>query len=134
MGLASMVAAPQLGKLGDKFGSRYVLLFSVFGACLFSIPQAFVQQLWQLIGLRFCMGVTLGGIMPSINVLIRRYAPDGMESRTFSYSNSALFIGGMIGSAGMGAVSSVFGLPIIFICSALLLFINALWIRRYIHL
>jgi DHA1 family multidrug resistance protein-like MFS transporter len=129
MGVANMIAAPKLGKLGDKFGSQYILIFAVFGAILFIVPQAFVQELWQLIVLRFCTGVCLAGMTPSINVLIRHYAPKGMESRTYSYSNSALFLGGLTGSIGMGAIASQFGLPMIFICSAVLLLLNNFWMK-----
>jgi MFS transporter, DHA1 family, multidrug resistance protein len=129
MGAANMLAAPQLGKLGDRFGSQYVLIGAVAGAALFSIPQAFVTELWQLIVLRFCTGLCLGGMLPSINALIRHYAPSGMESRTYGYSNSALFIGNMAGPVGMGFVASMFGLRTIFILSALLLIMNALWIK-----
>lgn len=69
---------------------------------------------------------------PSIHVLIRRYAPNGMESRTFSYSNCALFLGGMVGSMGMGVVASYFGLPMIFIFSAVLLLINQTVARKIV--
>ncbi len=129
LGVANMTSAPRLGKLGDKFGSQYILICAVFGAILFTVPQAFVQELWQLIVLRFCTGVCLGGMTPSINVLIRHYAPEGMESRTYSYSNSAIFLGGMVGSIGMGAIASQFGLPMIFICSAVLLLLNNFWMK-----
>jgi len=124
-----MITAPQLGKLGDRFGSQYILVYSASGAILFSIPQAFVQELWQFIVLRFCTGVCLGGMTPSINALIRHYAPEGMESRTYSYSNSALFLGGLAGSIGMGAIASQFGLPMIFMCSAVLLLLHNLWVK-----
>ncbi|HTG69213.1 MAG TPA: MFS transporter [Candidatus Udaeobacter sp.] len=129
MGVGNMIAAPQLGKLGDKFGSHLVLISAVSGAILFSIPQAFVTELWQLIVLRLLTGACLGGIMPSINTLIRHFAPEGMESRTYSYVNCAIFFGGMVGATGMGAVSAQFGLPMIFICSAVLLLMNNIWMK-----
>ncbi|ALS22545.1 MFS transporter [Paenibacillus naphthalenovorans] len=91
-----------------------------------------VQELWQLIVLRFCTGVFLGGMTPSIHVLIRRYAPNGMESCTFSYSHCALFLGGMVGSMGMGVVASYFGLPMIFIFSAVFLLINQTVARKIV--
>ncbi|MGB8000433.1 MAG: MFS transporter, partial [Anaerobacillus sp.] len=49
MGVANMMASPKLGKLGDRKGSQHVLYYSLIGAAIFSIPQAFVQDLWQLI-------------------------------------------------------------------------------------
>jgi len=134
MGIANMLAAPPLGKWSDRCGAQYVLVFAVLGAAVFFVPQAFVQHLWQLIALRFCCGLFLGGMTPSLNVLIRRYAPDGMESRTFSYSNSALILGGMVGSVVMGAVASVCGLAAVFLCSAVILAIDVCWMRQTIIL
>ncbi len=128
MGIANMMSAPQLGKLADKIGSQYILLVSAFGAILFMIPQAYVQELWQLMVLRFCTGLCMGGLSPSINALIRRFAPKGMESRTYSYSNSAIFLGGLAGSTGMGIVAAWMGLPMIFWTSALLLVIHQVWL------
>lgn len=133
MGIANMITAPQLGKLGDRIGSHRVFFAAVGGAILFSIPQAFVQHLWQLIVLRFCTGACLGGLMPSFNVLIRHYAPAGMESRTYSYVNCACFLGGLAGSLGMGAIASGFGLPMIFFCSAGLLFITMVWMKWAVY-
>ncbi|MFC4601381.1 MFS transporter [Cohnella hongkongensis] len=129
MGLGNMISAPRLGKLGDRIGSRYVLFGSVAGAVVFLVPQAFVQELWPFVALRALTGACLGGMMPSVNALMRHYAPAGMESRSYSYLNCALFLGGMIGSVGMGAVSSLFGLPMIFIGSAFLLLMNAIWMK-----
>lgn len=129
MGVGNMISAPQLGKLGDRYGSRYVLVGAVTGAALFLIPQAFVQELWQLIALRALTGACLGGMMPSVNALMRRYAPPGMESSAYGYLNCAVFLGGLVGSVGMGAVSSQYGLPMIFIVSAVLLMMSNVWMK-----
>ncbi|BFT69306.1 MFS transporter [Paenibacillus sp. P36] len=129
MGIANMITAPYLGKLGDKYGSHRIFVYAVLGAIVFSIPQAFVHQLWQLIVLRFCTGACIGGMMPSMNVLIRQYAPAGMESRTYSYVNCAVLLGGLAGSLGMGAIASNFGLPMIFLCAAGLLIMSNIWMR-----
>ncbi|MFB5761380.1 MFS transporter [Paenibacillus medicaginis] len=129
MGVANMLAAPQLGRLGDRHGQRRVLSGSLLGAVLLMIPQTFVQQLWQLIVLRFCSGACLGGLGPSLNVLVRRCAPTGMESRAFSYLNCAQMAGGLLGSIGMGWLAAAFGLHYIFVGSAILLAVNLVWMK-----
>lgn len=129
MGIANMMTAPQLGKWGDRFGSHRIFNLAVLGAITFSVPQAFVLHLWPFIALRFCTGACLGGIMPSLHVLIRQFAPKGMESRTYSYHNCAVFLGGIAGTFGMGAIAARFGLPLIFIGSAFLLLVNQAWMR-----
>ena len=41
------------------------------------IPQAFVTSGWELIALRFLMGMSLAGLLPSINATIRHNVPEG---------------------------------------------------------
>lgn len=127
MGVANMLAAPQLGRLGDRYGQHRVLTGSLLGAVLLMIPQTFVQHLWQLISLRFCSGACFGGVSPSLNVLVRRCAPPGMESRAFSYLNCAQMAGGLLGSLGMGWLAAAWGLRYIFVASSLLLLLNLVW-------
>ena len=74
----SILAAPRLGRLADRVGTWPVITgcLLVTGALL--IPQAFVTQSWQLIALRFLMGMSLAGLMPCINATIRHNVPDGV--------------------------------------------------------
>lgn len=72
-GISNMLASPLLGKLSDKVGAHRILTFALIGAALFLIPQAFVTSVWQLIVVRFLMGVFMGGLLPSVNALIRSY-------------------------------------------------------------
>ncbi|WP_179281188.1 MFS transporter [Paenibacillus sp. XY044] len=128
MGAANMLTAPQLGKLGDRAGQSRVLTASLLGTMLMAIPQVFVQQFWQLVALRCCSGACMGGLGPSLNALVRRHAPPGMESRVFSYLNCAQMAGGLLGSSGMGWIAATFGLRYVFAGSAILLAINFIWI------
>lgn len=132
MGFSNMLASPKLGKLGDKIGSENVLLYSVIAAALFMIPLAFVVDLWQLIIFRFLFGLCIGGILPSINTLLRHFTPVGMESRTYSYSTSAMYLGNIIGPNLAGLFSAGFGIRSIFIWSGILLLVNAAWIKKII--
>lgn len=130
MGFANMLASPQLGKLGDKYGAQHVLFFSISSAALFMLPQAFVTSLWQLIILRFLLGLSLGGLMPSVNALVRHYAPKGMESRTYGYSNAAIFLGNMLGPTLGGYFAASFGIRSIFVWATILLVGNAVWVKK----
>ena len=96
-GLSNMIASPILGKLSDKVGAHRILTYALIGTGLTLIPQAFVQSVWQLIIVRFMMGVFMGGLSPSVNALIRSYTPDGMESRSFGFNTSSLALGNMLG-------------------------------------
>ncbi|MCL7746347.1 MFS transporter [Halalkalibacter alkaliphilus] len=129
MGFANMITSPQLGKLSDKKGAQHVLIYSMLGVALFSIPQAFVTDIWQLICLRFLIGLCLGGLLPAVNTLIRLHAPEGMESRTYGFSNSAMYLGTMLGPMLGGLVVSGVGIRGLFFVCALVLLINVMIVK-----
>ncbi len=129
MGFANMLTAPQLGKLSDKKGAQHVLIYSMLGVALFSIPQAFVTDIWQLIILRFIIGLCLGGLLPAVNTLIRMHAPSGMESRTYGFSNSAMYLGTMIGPILGGLIVSSIGIRGLFFACAVVLLVNVMIVK-----
>lgn len=128
-GLSNMVASPLLGRLSDRIGQERVLGVSLVGAALLFVPQAFASTVWQLLALRFLQGMFLGGLIPSVNALIRKHTPDGMESRSFSLNSSTLSLGNMIGPVAGGVISGWIGIEGVFIVSAALFVINAVWVR-----
>ncbi|UHA72573.1 MFS transporter [Paenibacillus sp. 481] len=127
-GISNMVCSPLLGRLSDRIGAQRVLLFSLAGAAIALIPQAFVQNVWQLLAVRFLLGMFMGGLLPSVNSLIRQYTPDGMESRAYSFNTSTLALGNMVGPIVGGAVSGFIGIEGIFIMSGVFLFVNVVWV------
>lgn len=129
MGFANMLTSPQLGKLSDKLGAHHILIYSMLGVALFSIPQAFVTDIWHLIVLRFLVGLCLGGLLPAANTLIRMHAPPGMESRTYGFSNSAMYFGMMIGPIIGGWIVANIGMRGLFLVSAIVLLINVVIVK-----
>lgn len=128
-GFTNMLFSPRLGKLGDIHGSEKILFYSLLGASIFFIPQGFSDNVWELMFWRALLGVTLGGLLPSINSLISKNAPAGMESRTFGYSTSAIFLGNMLGPIVGGALAGVFGFRNVFVLTGILLFLNSMWVK-----
>ncbi len=124
MGFANMLTSAPLGKISDRFGAHYVLMSALAGVALFFIPIAFVTTIWQLVVLRFFVGLCLGGLLPAANTLILLHAPTGMESRTYSFSNSAMYLGNMIGPIIGGGVIAYIGIRGLFLVSALILVMN----------
>jgi DHA1 family multidrug resistance protein-like MFS transporter len=132
-GISTMIFSPFLGRWGDRFGAQRILFFCLVGAGLFFIPHALVTTVWQLLAIRFLLGLCIGGMLPSVNALIRKHAPAGMESRTYGYSNSGVFLGGMLGPAAGGLISGWLGIPSLFFIAAILLLFNALWVKNQLH-
>jgi len=126
-GFANFTTAAWLGRMSDRKGAHRTLVYCLMGVALFTIPQVFVTHIWQLIILRFFVGLCLGGLLPAANTLIRMHAPKGMESRTYGFSNSAMYLGSMVGPIIGGWLVSLYGVrglllttSIILICAVVL--------------
>ncbi len=85
-GLANIIAAPRLGRLSDEIGPQKVMLVALLAAGIMFVPQAFVKNPWQLMGLRFLLGLAMGGLVPSVNALVKRVTPDSLTGRVFGFN------------------------------------------------
>jgi MFS family permease len=127
-GLANIIAAPRLGKLSDKVGAHKVMLITLVVAGIIFIPQAFVKNPWQLMFLRFILGLAAGGLNPSINILVKKITPDSITGRVFGFSMSAGYLGIFGGSVLGGQVAAYLGMRYVFFITSALLMINAVWV------
>jgi len=132
-GFSSMLAASRLGKLSDKIGPQKVLLTALLFAGFLFIPQAFVENPWQLGVLRFLLGLTTAGLLPSINNLIKQSTPKEIIGRIYGYNQSAQFSGMFIGSILGGQIAAWFGIADVFFFTATLLLINAFWFYKMVY-
>jgi MFS transporter, FSR family, fosmidomycin resistance protein len=89
------------GMLGDKYGRKYVIWFSIFGAAPFTIMLPYVPQLWMVIVLSILIGLIIASAFSAILV----YATDLMPRHTGIVAG--LFYGLSFGVAGLG--SALFG-------------------------
>lgn len=132
-GLANIIAAPRLGKLSDKIGAHKVILVALVAAGIFYIPQAFVTNPWQLMGLRFLLGLTMGGLNPSVNTLVKKITPEVLTGRVFGVTMSAMYLGVFFGSTMGGQIAAAFGIRNVFFVTSALLLLNAVWAYFYIY-
>ena len=61
-GVAALLSAPRLGKLGDRIGPEKILIAALIFSVLLLIPMSFVQTPWQLAVLRFLLGAADGAL------------------------------------------------------------------------
>jgi len=127
-GLANIIAAPKLGKLSDKIGAHKVMLVALVVAGIIYIPQAFVKNPWQLMGLRFVLGLTIGGLNPSINTLVKKITPDSLVGSVFGFTMSAGYLGVFGGAVIGGQVAAYLGIRYVFLVTGALLLINSVWV------
>ncbi len=123
--LGSILSASHMGKIADRIGHKPVIVATLSIAAGLFIPQAFVTNEWQLIGLRFLMGIALGGLFPCITSAIRHHVPDGVAGRVLGLSTSARYIGQVTGPLIGGFIAGRMGLQAVFFSTASILAIGA---------
>ncbi|MBE6090534.1 MAG: multidrug efflux MFS transporter [Clostridium beijerinckii] len=127
-GLANIIAAPRLGKLSDKVGAHKIILACTIGAGIIFIPQAFVKDTWQLMGLRFLLGIASAGLNPSVNIILKKITPASLTGRVFGFNMSAAYLGAFGGAVLGGQVAGNLGMKYVFFITSALLLINAVWV------
>ncbi|WP_158813078.1 MFS transporter [Methylocapsa sp. S129] len=125
--LGSILSASRLGKLADRVGHWNVIVGALAACALLLIPQAFVTQGWQLVGLRFLMGLALGGLLPCIASVIRHNVPDGVGGAILGYSTSAQYAGQVTGPLVGGFIGGHFGMRAVFLGTSVLIACGAVY-------
>ena len=121
-GLGNLFMARRWGGLGDQYGYVKILITLLFAAGIFYLPGAFVTNVYQLIVLRFLLGIAIGGLIPVRIAYIRQKAPISMQGEVLGYNTSLRFLGNIIGPALGGVLSGMFGISsVFFVTSGLLL-------------
>jgi MFS family permease len=119
--LGSIVSASRLGRLGDRIGHWRVLTGGLVAAALLLIPQAFVSAGWQLVFLRFLMGLALGGLLPCVTSLIRHHAPARATGMLLGYATSSQYVGQVAGPLIGGFIGGHLGMRPVFLGTSLVL-------------
>lgn len=127
-GLSNIISAPRLGKLSDKIGPHKVIMISLIVAGVLYIPQAFVQNPWQLLVLRFLLGFAMGGLIPSVSIMIKKITPDDLTGRIFGFNMSVGYLGVAAGSILGGQIAGRFSFQYVFYITSVLMFLNAVWV------
>jgi len=127
--LGSILSASRLGKLADRVGHWRVLVGALAVSALLLIPQAFVTAGWQLVGLRFLMGLALGGLMPCVTSIVRHSVPDAIVGRVLGYATSSQYVGQVAGPVLGGFVGGHIGMRAVFLGTAILMALGAVYAR-----
>jgi len=120
------LSSSRFGKLADRIGHWNVVIICLAIAAVLLIPQAFVTSGWQLIALRFLMGLALGGLLPCIASVIRHNAPEAVTGTLLGYSVSAQYTGQVIGPLAGGYVGGHIGMRSVFLATCVLMALGAI--------
>lgn len=124
--LGSILSAYWAGRLADRIGPWRVVTGSLALIALLVSPQAFVTSPWQLLALRFLMGLGAGGLMACITSVIRQNVPEGGVGVVLGASTSVQYIGQVAGPLAGGMIGASLGLRAVFLVTAALMALGAL--------
>ena len=125
--LGSILSASYLGKLADRYGHWNVIIGCMLVAALLLIPQSFVTDAWQIVALRFLMGIALGGLLPCIASVIRHSVPDSHTGRMLGLSTSSQYMGQVAGPVAGGFFGGHFGMRSVFLGTCCLMLLGVLF-------
>ena len=133
--LGSILSASRLGKLADRVGHWNVIVGCLATSALLLVPQAFVSASWQLVLLRFLMGLSLGGLLPCVASVIRHNVPDRVAGTMLGYSTSSQYAGQVAGPLMGGFVGGHVGMGAVFLGTAVLMAAGAAynWMAKPAH-
>ncbi|QCR36457.1 multidrug efflux MFS transporter MdtG [Nissabacter sp. SGAir0207] len=126
-GVAALLSAPRLGKLGDRIGPERILVAMMALSVVILIPMAFVQTPWQLGVLRFLLGAADGALLPAVQTLLIYNSTSQVAGRIFSYNQSFRDIGNVTGPLLGAAVSAGYGFRAVFGVTACVVLFNAFY-------
>ena len=127
-GIASLVGSPTLGKLGDRIGQRKVLALALSAAAVMYIPQALAHNITVLLVGRFLLGLFIGGMIPSLNVLVKIKAPTHLQATAFGFNSSSMFLGNLIGPLIGSSIAAAYDIRNVFYVTMAFLMMNAVMI------
>jgi DHA1 family multidrug resistance protein-like MFS transporter len=124
-GVAALISAPRLGKLGDRIGPERILVAMLAMSVLLLIPMAFVHNPLQLGILRFLLGACDGALLPAVQTLLIYNCTNQVAGRVFSYNQSFRDVGNVTGPLLGASVSAGYGFRAVFCVTACVVLFNA---------
>lgn len=129
VGIATIIMAPQWGKVGRKIGYTKVLFIGLIGGGIGNILQFFVTGYIGFGVLRFVYGLFFAAVYPTINALIVEVTDSNFRGRAFGLNQSAAQLATMAGPIIGGLLGAWMPIQWIFIINGAALIGSALFVR-----
>lgn len=127
-GIATFIAAPRFGRLGDRIGIHKILIFGLILGIAVYIPMGLVQNAYQLGALRFIAGISDACLVPAVQTILAKNTPKESSGRIFSYNQTFQSVGNifgpLLGSTIASSFGGLFGYQLVFFTTAILVAIN----------
>lgn len=123
-GVANLIGSPLLGRIGDRIGQRKILIFSLIMSSVSFLPQLLAHSITVLLIGRFLLGLFIGGMLPSLNVLVKKLSPKHLQGTAFGINSSARFLGNLIGPLIGSTVAAAYSIRDVFFITMAFLLVN----------
>ena len=128
-GIATFLVASRFGALGDKIGTHKIIVAGFIAASIFFFLTAFVRNTVELGILRFLVGFSDASLFPQVQTMLTKNSPAAVTGRIFSWNQSAMYIGNIVGPLLGSFVSGMFNYSMVFIVTTVIVLINLLLFR-----
>jgi MFS transporter, YNFM family, putative membrane transport protein len=118
------------GYMLESVAIKKLLTWAVALLALTAIAIFFSESFWLILGLRFCQGLIIPAILTALMTYISTVSHGSAMQRAFSLYVAATILGGFLGRATSGAVSTMFGWRYSFLLLFVLLIIGLILLRR----
>jgi len=110
-----LVGAPFFGYLGDRFGRRVAIIFSLIFVGVTTLACAWATNLQELLWLRFLSGLGLGGVLPNVIALNAEFAPKRLRATVLVVMSTGITLGAAVPGIVGVTLMPTYGWPVIFI-------------------
>ncbi|WP_042345633.1 MFS transporter [Bacillus massiliigorillae] len=130
--ITAAIFSPIWGKLADKHGVKPMLIRASLGMAVVVTLMGFVQNVFQLVALRFLMGIVSGFLAAAI-ILVATQTPSNMSGRALGILSTGGVAGTLIGPVFGGLLADFIGFRQVFWVTGIFLvltFIIVLFIKE----
>ena len=109
-----------LGPVADRWGRRWIIIFSVMVFGLFSFLTAYASSFNELLLFRFLTGIGLGGAMPNVVAMTAEYSPKRLQALFVSMLFTGMPLGAVLGGLLASALLPLWGWQSVFYVGGIL--------------
>ncbi len=91
-----LVGAPIFGHLTDRHGRRILMIADLCAFVVVAVAQIFVTNAWELIALRFVLGLAIGADYPIAAALVAEFMPARQRGAALAAMEAVWFLGAAV--------------------------------------
>ncbi|HEY1869069.1 MAG TPA: MFS transporter [Candidatus Cybelea sp.] len=91
-----LVGAPVFGHLTDRHGRRILMIADLCTFVVVAIAQIFATNVWELIAMRFVLGLAIGADYPIATAIIAEFMPAKIRGAALSAVEAIWFLGAAV--------------------------------------